>query len=55
MSKLALVDHEGRLLVDCKPATPTPEVCVEETSLEDLHVIAAREAAKQSTKVCTTS
>ena len=46
MSKLALVDHEGRLMVDYKPTTPSPEV--EE---EPIHVRAARSAAKQSTKV----
>lgn len=48
MSPLALVDNEGRVLVDYKPTTPSPEVEVSEDI--PLHVIAAREAAKQSTK-----
>ena len=45
MSKLALVTPEGVPMVDDKPPTPTPEA-------EDLplHVIAARQHAKDSTK-----
>jgi hypothetical protein len=45
MTTLALVDHEGRPMVDYKPTNPSPEV--EETPL---FVIAARAAAQQSTK-----
>ena len=46
MSQLALVSPEGRVLSDTtKITTPSPEV-----EPEPLHVIAAREAAKQSTK-----
>ncbi len=45
MSKLALVDHEGRVLVDTKPTTPSPEV-----EDEPIWVTAAREAERQSTK-----
>jgi len=41
----ALVDNEGRVLVETKPTSPSPEV-----TEEPLHLIASREAAKQSTK-----
>ena len=49
MSALALVDHEGRVLTTDKPTTPSNKV---EEHKEDLplHVIAAREAERQSTK-----
>lgn len=48
MSKLALVDHEGKLLVENTPQSQSPEV---ETLVEEpLWKVAAREAAKQSTK-----
>ena len=49
MSALALVDHEGRVLTTDKPTTPSNVV---EEHKEDLplHVIAAREAERQSTK-----
>ena len=46
MSKPFFVDHEGRVLVETKPTTPTPEV--EE---EPLWKVAAREAEKQSTPI----
>jgi hypothetical protein len=46
MSRLALVDHEGRVLdLDKKATTPTPEV-----EDDPIWVIAAREAERQSTK-----
>jgi hypothetical protein len=48
---LALVDHEGRPLTIDKPTTPANDV--EEQQEDPLWVVAAREAAKQSTKVCT--
>ena len=47
MLKLALVDHEGRVLMDTKPTTPSQV----ETSEEPLWLIAAREAARQSTNI----
>ena len=49
MSTLALVDCEGRPLTTDEPATPSS---VFETPQEDLplHVLAQREAARQSTK-----
>ena len=46
--KLVLVSPEGRILNDEKPTTPANEV--EQHQEEPLHVIAAREAEKQSTK-----
>ena len=43
----AFITHDGRVLSTDKPTPQSPEV---ETSEEPLHVIAAREAEKQSTK-----
>ena len=49
MSTLALVDQNGRTLTDDKPATPAP--VVENYQQDDpLHVIAARQHAKDSTR-----
>jgi len=47
MSKLVLVDHEGRLLSDYKPATPSPEVI--ETPAPTADHLAFMEAEKSST------
>lgn len=49
MSRLALVDHEGRVLVDSKPTTPSQVETVE----EPLCTIAARQHAKDSTQIDT--
>ncbi len=46
MSIPALITHDGRVL---SQDTPTPSQVVEEREPESLDVIAAREAAKQST------
>jgi hypothetical protein len=48
MSALALVDHNGRPFTT-ENVTPSPSV-VEEHQQDPLHVIAAREADRQSTK-----
>jgi hypothetical protein len=48
MSNIVLVSQEGRVLTMDKPTTTTP--MVEDHKEDHLHVIAAREAAKQSTK-----
>jgi hypothetical protein len=45
MTKPVFVTPEGRLLVDYTPAPPANDV-----EPEPLYVLAAREAAKQSTK-----
>jgi hypothetical protein len=48
MPALALVDWNGRVLSDTKDTpTPSPEV---EVSEEPLHIVAARQHAKDSTK-----
>jgi len=47
MSALALVDHEGRPFTIDTPTPTPPEV---EVSEEPLHIIAARQHAKDSTK-----
>jgi hypothetical protein len=51
MTALALVDHEGRVLEDFNPTTPSGELSVDQPPIESLDVVAAREAEKQSTKV----
>lgn len=52
MSHIVLVSPEGRVVTADKPISPSP--MVEEHKEDPLWVIAAHEAAKQSTKVCTT-
>jgi len=51
MTALALVDHEGRVLEDFNPTTPSGELLVDQPPIESLDVVAAREAARQSTTV----
>lgn len=53
MTALALVDHEGRVLVDHKPTTSSGELPVERPQSEPMHVVAAREAEKASTQKTT--
>lgn len=48
MSQPAFITHDGRFVNTDTPATPATEV--EEHHEDPLHVVAAREAAKQSTK-----
>lgn len=49
MTALALVDHEGRVLEDFKPTSPSGELSVDQPPIESLDVVAQREADKQST------